>query len=111
MRVHRNLNKACWSITRRGERVIHTDATALQSVRFVVSAAGRNRVLSRKVRAVHAWADGVPCDVPANLEGFAEVNYNPYRCGSFTRRDTGAPVDAAALVVFAVDGKCYAKLS
>jgi hypothetical protein len=110
MRVHRNLNKACWSVTVRGERVRHVGAVALVGVRFVVSVAGRARVLARQVRQVHAWADGAEAAVPAHTGGLVEVTYNPFRAGTFTRKDTGAAVESAALVVFAADGKCWALL-
>lgn len=108
MRVHRNLNKACWSLTVRGERVQHVDAFALSGVRFVVSAAGHKRVTAKRVRMVHAWADGEPCEVPATVAGLVRVTYNPFRSDKFVRCDTGKPVAGAALVVFWADGKCYA---
>ncbi len=110
MRVHRNLNKACWSLTVRGERVKHVDAFALCGVRFIVSEKQRQRVLARKVRAVHAWADGTECPVPATVSALVEVRYNPFRAGTFTRGDTGEPVTSAALVIFGTDGKCWAQL-
>jgi hypothetical protein len=108
MRVHRNLHKACWSLTVRGERVRHVGAFALAGVRFVVSAAGRARVLAKKVRAVHAWADGAEAAAPADLTGFVRVSYNPFRAGTFTTAD-GAPVRGAELVAFTADGKCMAR--
>jgi hypothetical protein len=104
------LNRACWSVTVRGEKVRHVEACALVGVRFVVSAAGRARVLARKVRQVHAWADGTEAAPPMHTGGLVEVNYNPYRAGTFTRKDTGAAVESAELVVFGTDGKCRALL-
>jgi hypothetical protein len=110
MRVHRNLNRACWSVTVRGEPVRHVDAFALSGVRFIVSAAGRARVLTRNVRAVHAWADGEACDIPTDTGALVPVSYNPYRSGAFLRRDNGAPVHSAHLVVFTTDGQCLVSL-
>lgn len=81
---------------------------ALADVRLVVSAAGRARVLARKERQVHAWAQGEEYPVPADLTGFVELTYNPFRGARFTRRDTGAEVERVALAVFAADGKCWA---
>jgi len=109
MRVHRNLNKKCWSLTVKGEKVRHVDSFALADVTFVVSAATRARVLREQVRAVHAWAQGEACEAPASLEGMVKVTYNPYRCGSFTRADNGEPVEGAALAVFAADGSCWVR--
>src|SRR5262245_58656275 len=108
-RVHRNLNKKCWSVSVRGERVRHVDAFALAGVRFVVSAAGRARVLSKKVRAVHAWAQGEPCEAPADRSGMLKVSYNPFRAGSFTR-EGGEPVVSVSLAVLAADGSYWVQL-
>jgi hypothetical protein len=79
-------------------------------VRLVVSAAGRARVLARNKRQVHAWAEGRECPAPADLTGLVELNYNPYRGPRFTRRDTGADVEAVALAVFTSDGKCLCQI-
>jgi hypothetical protein len=110
MRVHRNLNRACWSLTVRGEKVRHVAAFALAGVRFIVSEKQRQRVLARKVRAVHAWANGEACAVPADASALVEVRYNPFRAATFTRSDNGEAVTSAAYVVFTTDGKCYAQL-
>jgi hypothetical protein len=77
-----------------------------------VSAAGRARVLARKVRAVHAWAEGTPAlfwpkDSTAPL---VPVTYNPFRGPTFTRTDTGETVTSAPFVYFAADGACLAQL-
>jgi hypothetical protein len=110
MRVHRNLNRACWSLTVRGERVRHVAAWALAGVRFIVSVAGRARVLARNTRDVHAWAEGAAVPVPADLTGLVAVTYNPHRAGQFTRRDTGEAVTTARLAVFTADGQCLVSL-
>lgn len=106
--VHRNLNRAAWAVkdTPRSP-VRHAAAVALAGVVFVVQAGGRARVLSNKVRAVHAYARGTHAEVK-DVAGMVEVTYNPYRAETFTTRD-GTPVSAAALVVFHTDGKAYAE--
>jgi hypothetical protein len=110
-RVHRNLHRRCWSVTEPGAPVRHVEAFALVGVRFQVSAAGRGRVLAQKVRAVHAWAIGTPAPVAqAEAGDLVAVTYNPYRAETFTRCDTGAPVLAAALVIFTAQGAALARL-
>jgi hypothetical protein len=51
-------------------------------------------------REVHAWCLGtiaapLPADAPR-----VPITYNPFRCGSFTRRDNGAPLAACDYVEF-----------
>jgi hypothetical protein len=108
VRVHRNLHRRCWSLTPKGGRVTHAEAVTLAAVRFVVSAAGRARVLAKRVRAVHAWAEGAEAEEPADLAPLIPVTYNPYRAACFTRCDTGEPVTRAALVVFTAAGQALA---
>lgn len=108
VKVHKNLNRGCWSVTRPGERVAHVEAAALSGVRFVVQAGGLARVRATQVRAVHAYATGTEAVAPADLLGLTEVTYNPFRADTFTTRD-GRPVTSAALVVFHTDGRAYAK--
>ena len=112
MRVHvyYNLNRHVWSVRDpRTRRVIdHRDQVHLADVRFVVSEAGRQRVLRRRCRSVHPWAEGVLCERPANLG--AAVRYNPYRAPTFEVLAEGSqwqPIHTAALVGFAPAGRCY----
>lgn len=100
-KVHKNLNRGCWSVARAGERVEHVEATALANVRFVVQPGGLARVRRTGVRAVHAYATGDETTA-TDVAGLTEVTYN-----TFTTRD-GKTVTRAALVVFAADGRAYA---
>ncbi len=111
-RVHRNLNRGDWSVTTPGARVARAQVYALAGVTFKVSAAGRARVLARKVRAVHAWAVGTPVTTwPRDAAGpLVIVTYNPYRAETFTRADTGEAVERAAFVYFSASGQCLAQL-
>lgn len=108
-RVHRNLHLSCWTLYMRSSGPpLHLDAVALKGVRFVVQPGGRARFLVTRRRKVHAYAQG-ELTYPPDLDGDAvEVTYNPHRCATFTRRDTGAPVWRAALVLFHTDGRAYA---
>ena len=107
IRVHRNLNRACWSVTRPGARVAHVEAIQLEGATFVVQPGGRARVLRTGVRAVHAYAKGMeahPADIPP---GAVRVTYNPFRAPTFTT-ETGSPVVRADRVLFLPDGRCVA---
>jgi hypothetical protein len=110
-RVHKNLNRGCWSVRdRAGAPVRHVEAFALVGVRFKVSAAGLARVRAAGVRAVHAWAEGSPWAVADSTAGLVRVSYNPFRADTFVRCDTGAAVWAAPFVLFTSSGECWARL-
>lgn len=108
-KVHKNLNRGCWSITRAGARVVHVEGFALADARLVVQAGGLARVKTSGVRAVHAYATGAETPPPADLTGLVEVTYNPFRADEFHTRD-GRPVRAAALLVFHTDGRMYGRI-
>jgi hypothetical protein len=105
VRVHFNLHTHLWSVTardgaERGRVIAHEPAFALTNATFVVSEAGRQRVLREKCRAVHAWVEGFVAPVTELTPNAVGFTYNPYRSGSFTRRDTFAPLETAARVWF-----------
>ena len=86
--VYRNLHKNCWSVRSRerhdyGKVVAHTNSLVLNDAKFVVSQAGRNRVLKEKKKNVHAGLSGYYVDrVPVPAVSF-DVTYNPYKYDSF----------------------------
>lgn len=97
----------------KGKVVGHPLALVLKDCRFVVSEAGRQRVLKERCKNVHA---GVHGDVvtaafePHELESFeaefaraasagALLRYNPYQTPLFCERESGAFVKEAGLVV------------
>jgi hypothetical protein len=107
-KVHKNLNKGCWSITQPGCKVRHAEAAALTAVRFVVQPGGLARVRKTRVRAVHAYATGTWAE-PGPVSAAAErVTYNPFRADTF-HTDDGRPVTAADYVWFHTDGSAYAE--
>lgn len=109
-RIHKNLNRDCWSrIVGKGP-VSHVPAAALADVEFRVSEAARQKVIATRRRAVHAYAIGAEAPVPAATDGLVEVSYNPYKAGHFYRRDTGEAIRTARLVVFTDGGLCLADL-
>jgi len=94
VRVHFNLQRHLWSITAmggpNGGRVVqHSDTFALTRCKFTVSEAGRERVLAKRHRLVHAWVEGLVAPVSHPPKDAVEFSYNPYLAGTFTRRTTG----------------------
>ena len=95
VRVYRNLHKKCLSVKQGGLVVCHVDNIVLKNCTFIVSEAGRQRVLKEKRKNVHAYVQGtvidaretdnVPC-WPDKLihHVWHEIYYNPYNSGDFT---------------------------
>ena len=103
VRVYRNLHKSkpgrpVYSIMDlRTRRVVnHTVDIELKDVKFVVSQAGRARVLREKVKNVHAFVEGTIAAM--TMETGEAVVYNPYKFASFVRRSDRAPVHSALRV-------------
>lgn len=98
VRVYRNLHKRCYSILHKVPRVGwrlrgHVDMIFLEDVEFIVSEAGRKRVLVTKRKNVHAFIEGEEIDFirnPLKIKNLADdklsqklVKYNPYAGESF----------------------------
>jgi len=105
--VYKNLRRGDWSIaaasgrngTGRGQVIDHLTSLILSDVTMIVQESGRQRVLSKRQREVHAWCVGEIVDtVPPGLTA-RELTYNPYRCGEFTTRD-GKAIEHCAYVEF-----------
>ena len=108
--VYYNLRSGLWSVRDPRTRLVvgHHEEVHLSHVRFVVSEAGRQRVLRRQVRAVHAWAEGYLAQAPAAYVG--QVRYNPYRAPTFeasTDDENWRPIGAYPLVSFLPGGRCH----
>lgn len=124
VRVYRNLNNGCLSITSmegslRGKVVAHASSVDLQGCKMVVSEPGRQRVLREKVKGVHAWVEGtliqashirVRYDVQISespespVNGLSLIRYNPYLFHAFFRSDDGSEVWSADRVRVRTDG-------
>ncbi len=110
VRVYYNLTRRCWSITDAATRRVighWWGRLTLTACAFVVSQAGRARVLREKRKNVHAVIEGCIGDGSPPLiyqGGTAEwlpVGYNPYRNSTFiVRRTDGSeePVMSASQV-------------
>ena len=128
VKVHRNLNNKCLSITAcespyRGLVIAHCDAVVLESVTFRVSEKARQRIIKNKCKEVHSFAVGelIACEKPISRhpvklkkakldrsiiggESTRHINYNPYQAGYFFDCATGQPVDSLPLTLITTDG-------
>lgn len=91
VRVYKNLHLDCWSIKSvegedKGKVIAYSDEVTMQGVEFIVSVAGRKRVLREKKKNVHAYVDGrirKPLELPTYTDDFFGLRYNPYESGGF----------------------------
>ena len=87
--VYFNLRKKLWSVRSRetGRVLCHCHEVALRGVRFVVGAAGRERVRREGRKNVHAFVRGEVCPEGGTPRGaiWNKVGYNPYTVDSFCR--------------------------
>lgn len=76
--------------------VAHVADITLKNATFVVKEKGRQRVIARRRKEVHAWVRGEWCEegVDPMIEGL-RVRYNPYNTETFVDQE-GNPVFSAA---------------
>lgn len=69
----------------------------IRDAQFVVSQAGRARVLRERCKNVHAGVRGTweVVDEPLSMKGWARVTYNPYKYDSFVRARDERPLEGA----------------
>jgi hypothetical protein len=108
--VYFNLHKKCFSIKalegdRKGRVVAHSNTVLLESCKFKVSEAGRQRVLREKRKNVHAGVSGtwINADRVESCYEFLSmvgrlVTYNPYKYDSFVIKATEQSVERADVV-------------
>ncbi|MFG1594167.1 hypothetical protein [Halobacteriovorax sp. CON-3] len=82
VKVYRNLNNGRWSVSYKGRVVAHLEEIAIIPTKYHVNENGRQRVISKKRKEVHAWINGTVVKVENEHSGF-EVSYDPYRYGHF----------------------------
>ena len=98
--VYFNLHKKCWSVRQSGRVVDHTNEILLKDCRFMVSQAGRERVLRDKRKNVHAGVSGYVVDSFQGVEvGRGQrltTTYNPYKYKTFVSKlDPSYPVECS----------------
>ena len=83
--VYFNLHKKVWSVRQSGRIVEHTKHIKLRDCRFLVSQAGREKVLREKKKNVHAGVSGYVINSIPEYRIFSEakLTYNPYRYKGF----------------------------
>ena len=82
--VYFNLHKKIWSVRQIGTPVEHTKYIMLKGARFLVSEAGRQKVLREQRKNVHAGVSGYIVErVPNIPDAIHNVTYNPYRYDTF----------------------------
>ena len=110
VRVYRNIPKSrkagypVYSIldlhTRRV--VAHSDHVVLSNAKFVVSEAGRQRVLREQRKNVHAFVEGIFIErLDIDEIAASVITYNPYKGPTFVTLPTGNAVESADRVVLA----------
>jgi hypothetical protein len=105
--VYFNLHKKVFSVRalegeNKGRVVAHVNRILIDRPVFVVSEAGRQRVLRERQKNVHAgvrgiwtaWVDGIEA-----WDHLTPVTYNPYLYSSFVEKSTLAPVHKATFAV------------
>ena len=121
VQVYRNLNKKlgdggnCVYSVRGSDGLVkrHTCHITLHDVTFRVGEKGKQRVRDEKRKNVHAYIQGRECFNEeeqrweyigpdcnyVNDPNTVTVYYNPYKCDSFIRTDTGEKVTKAKVVI------------
>lgn len=93
-----NLHRKCISVRHKGRVIAHPPRIVLDDVKFVVSQAGRARVLKEKRKNVHAFVRGTISPFADLFEGEA-VTYNPYKYNSFVKVNGEVPIFTAKRVI------------
>lgn len=100
VRTHYNFIKKCFSITIGGVVRSHADSVMLLNPKFVVSEAGRLRVLKNKVKNVHAMVEGNIQPVGnIDISEYRKGAYNPYKYGYFYDVLTNEPIKDPSVVL------------
>ena len=91
--VYYNLHKKTFSVRHKGKVIAHRDYVWVKDAQFVVSEAGRQRVLNEKKKNVHAFVRGEWLEHTSRqtaTEGTkygGYASYNPYKAGTFMAYD------------------------
>ncbi len=107
VRIYWNLTRKCWSITcATSKRLIghYRGEVCLSSCAFIVSQAGRERVLRERRKNVHAFVEGLLMRPNSTRMTYAmpdgdpsQIRYNPYKAAHFMDGD-GRAVHRASIV-------------
>lgn len=107
--LYRNLNTGTFSLQYKGKVIEHPESIVMHNVTFKVSEKGRQRVLARKVKNVHARCGATriePIKVRPQHSELKEIYYCPYQTPQFIVKETGEPIFEADCVV-GMDNKVF----
>jgi hypothetical protein len=109
--VYFNLRKHVFSVKQRNQVTLHTPALYLTDVHFHVNENGRQEVLRKRQKGVHAYVKGTFQAVHEGgiPEGFREAYYNPYQVVCFVDKETGEPLLDTYEEAVLIDKKVYYK--
>lgn len=104
--VYRNLHKKCLSVrnTKTGKVVAYVDSITLSDCKFKVSEKGRQRVLDKRQKNVHAGVQGIWLHDEAITKTTKRIIYNPYKYATFVEEDTLRPCYYSDTCVVTVEG-------
>ena len=108
--IYRNIRKQCYSVRDKTSGLVieHTlGPLTLENCVLKVSQAGRQRVLAKKRKNVHAWIEGDIVDTP-DVE-WNTLSYNPYKNETFIDKTTGSAIYSAQYVMLTAEGARYKK--
>lgn len=88
VRIYKNLHNGMWSIKYKGIVIGYAKEIALANVTYIVSRAGRIRVLKEQRKNVHAFVEGYVSPHPKKQSEYSEVSYNPYKFEYFYEKNT-----------------------
>lgn len=114
--AYRNLNKpGFFSIRHKGLVVEYAEQMVMHDCDFHVSLSGRERMVQRRRKAVHAWVSGSKYEQldkkssALDLSKMEELWYCPYFCKDFMGVKSGKVYKRAKKVIF-INNKCYASV-
>lgn len=107
--IYYNLRKKTWSIRQKGLVVGYSDVIQLRNVTPKVSEAGRQRVLRRQRKDIHAGLVGEieQRSLPADDPTLIEITYNPYKYATFVEKISGKEFLGASKVLM-INKRCFA---
>ena len=107
--IYRNVRIHKYSIRSHATKIVvgHSSTVVLLGPKFIVSEAGRQRVLRQKVKNVHAGVRGGLYEENMDISPYTKekyrVYYNPYKTKGFTNKD-GQIIAAAEIAVLTENG-------
>jgi hypothetical protein len=97
--VYFNLHKKLLSVRHKGRVIHHSNYVKIVNPTFVVSEAGRQRVLREKRKNVHAFVRGELVALENNPEDSVDnlqtITYNPYKYNTFVKKNDEVGIKTA----------------